>query len=236
MRAIVSSATGLGHIAAATCLGNWSILLRPSGRVVVIPGESFQSRADAVIHSAGSLGDDPETVTTVWRIDGTSRDNGRPAGVADAFQVSEHSVEPILANRCRNLLSHPDSRPSGTDEAKLVGPQVPFVVCTGSFARDRERLAGAASSPQFAVVGPAGESGSERPSADAGEEMALAVSHKVIWFNIDNAPGVHVTGRDQALGDQVAQPLGREGFDFVVVAGHPCLHTRTRAPVASRAR
>ena len=187
MRGIVSSATGLGHIAvAATCLGNWSILLRPSGRVVAIPGESFQSRADAVIHNAGSVGDDPETVTTMWCIDGTSRDNGRPAGVADAFQVSKHSVEPILANRCRNLFSHPDSGPSGTDEAKLVGPQVPFVVGAGSLASDRERLAGAASGPQFAVVGPTGESGSERPSSNSAEPVALHEVFNVFWLNISN--------------------------------------------------
>ena len=85
-------------------------------------GESFQSRALAVIQSDASVGDEPQTISTVRPIDGTSRDNDRPAGVADAFQVSKHSVEPILANRCRNLFSHPDSRPSGTDEAKLVGP------------------------------------------------------------------------------------------------------------------
>jgi len=70
------------------------------------------------------------------RIDATSRDNGRPAGVADAFQVSEHSVEPILANRSRNLFSHEDSRPSGTGEAKKVGPQVPVVSLGFSFTCD----------------------------------------------------------------------------------------------------
>lgn len=101
-----------------------------------MPGVSFQSRALAVTHSAISLGDDPETISTVRPIDGTSRDNGRPAGVVDAFQVKEHSVEPILANRCRNLLSHPDSGPSGTEQAKLVGPQVPLVVGAGAFTCD----------------------------------------------------------------------------------------------------
>ncbi|DAZ90927.1 TPA_asm: hypothetical protein Cy-LDV1_g53 [Cyanophage Cy-LDV1] len=106
-----------------------------------MPGVSFQSRALAVTHSAISLGDDPKTISTVRPIDGTSRDNGRPAGVTDAFQVRKHSVEPILANRCRNLLSHPDSGPAGTDEAKLVGPQVPLVVGAGAFAGDAERLA-----------------------------------------------------------------------------------------------
>lgn len=140
-RFTASSATGVCHIAAATCRGNWSILLRPSARVVVIPGESFQSRADAVTHSAISVGDEPQAITTVRPVDGTSRDNGRPPGVTDAFQVSKHSVEPCLANRRRNLLSHCDSGPSGTDEAKVVGPQVPIVSLGFAFAGDAERLA-----------------------------------------------------------------------------------------------
>ena len=62
------------------------------------------------------------------RIDGTSRDNSRPAGVADAFQVSEHSVEPILSNRCRNLLSHDDIGPAGTNECEEDGPEVALVL------------------------------------------------------------------------------------------------------------
>lgn len=56
------------------------------------------------------------------RVDGTSRDNDRPAGVTETFQVSEHSIEPMLANRSRNLFSHQHSGPSGTDEPKHVGP------------------------------------------------------------------------------------------------------------------
>jgi len=89
---------------------------RPSGRSKPMPGVSFQSRALAVIQSA-AFADDPDAVTTVWRVDGTSRHNGRPAGVADSFQVSEHSVEPAVANRVRNLLSQPDSGPAGTEQA-----------------------------------------------------------------------------------------------------------------------
>ena len=86
-----------------------------------MPGVSFQSRALAVIHNA-VCSNEPESISTVWGVDGTSRDNDAPAGVADAFQIRSHSVEPILANRCRNLLSHNDSGPPGTDESKKVRP------------------------------------------------------------------------------------------------------------------
>jgi hypothetical protein len=113
------------------------------------------------------------------RVDGTSRDNGRPAGVADACQVSVHSVEPVLANRRRNLFSHEDSGPSGTGEAKQVGPQVPIVSLGFSFSCDRERLARRASCPYLTLVGPSGESGGERPSTDSGKEVALGVSGKI---------------------------------------------------------
>src|SRR5690606_31100283 len=107
------------------------------------------------------VGHKPQAVASMGRIDGTSRDNGRPAGVADAFQVSKRSVEPVLANRRRNLFSHEDSGPSGTGEAKKVGPQVPIVSLGFAFARDGERLAGRAAGPDFSIVGPSGEAGSE---------------------------------------------------------------------------
>lgn len=144
-----------------------------------MPGLSLWSRVVGVGHK-------PETVPSVGRVDGTSRDNGRPAGVADAFQVSEHSVEPILANRRRNLFSHEDSGPAGTGESKKVGPQVPIVSLRFSFARDAERLAGRGARPQLPVVWPPCDAGCEGPSAEAGEEMALCESGEVAGLNIDN--------------------------------------------------
>jgi hypothetical protein len=153
----------------------------------------------------------------VGRVDGTSRDNGRPAGVSDAFQVSEHSVDPVLANRRRNLLSHEDSGPSGTGEPEKVGPQVPIVSLGFSLTRDGERLARRGSGPELSIVGPPSKSGCEGPAADAGEEMALPVSGEVIGLNIGNAPGVDVAGGDQPRGNQVAQPLRGVGVELVVI-------------------
>lgn len=73
--------------------------------------------------------------------DTASRDNGRPAGVADSFQVRTHSVEPIFANRCRNLLSHNDSGRSGGDKTEVFWPEMPFVGLALAFSGDAERLA-----------------------------------------------------------------------------------------------
>ena len=118
----------VAQTAAVTCLGNWSTLERPSGRVTLMPGESFQSLVVTVIQQASSCVcvcvacGEVETISTVRGVDGTSREYERPRGVVDSFQVSEYSVEPIKPNRCRNLLSKERSGPSGTDEPKKVGP------------------------------------------------------------------------------------------------------------------
>lgn len=165
------------------------------------------------------------------RVDGTSRDNGRPAGVADSFQVSEHSVDPVLANRRRNLLSYEDSGPAGTGEAKKVGPQVPIVSLGFTFACDGERLARRAAGPKFPVLGPPSKSSCEGPPTDSCEEVALSVAGKVLGFNIGDAPGVYVAGRYQTLGDEAAQPLRGVGFELVVV-----IHSSTLCSWVRRSR
>lgn len=92
---------------------------------------------------AVAVGHKPQAVSPMGRIDGTSRDNGRPAGVTDTFQVRMHSVEPILPNRCRNLFSHDDIGPAGTDEIEEDGPEMAFVCLRPALAGDAEGLAGA---------------------------------------------------------------------------------------------
>lgn len=129
MLALIAFAVSVAHTAAVTCRGSWSTLERPSGRVSAIPGVSFQSRVVTVIHTAIStdggglvMSDEIETISTVRGVDGTSREYERPAGVVDAFQVSEYSVEPMQPNRCRNLLSKEHSGPPCTEQSEEVGP------------------------------------------------------------------------------------------------------------------
>jgi len=132
------------------------------------------------------VGHKPEAVAPVGRVDGTSWDNDRPAGVVLCFQVSRHSVEPVLANRRRNLFSHDDSGPSGTDEAKEVGPQVPIVILGFAFTRDGERLARGTAGPQLAVVGPPSKSSCKGPAGNPAEEVALSESPEVIWVDVSD--------------------------------------------------
>lgn len=168
-----------------------------------MPGESFQSRALAVVHISRGCGP-IEPLSDVRRIDGASRDIDRPAGVAFSFQISGNSVEPTIASRSRNLLSHDDRGPAGTDEAKEVRPQMPWITGACTFSRNAERLARARAGPEWAVVGPSGEAGSDAPQAAPGEEMALCEASKVIRPDVGYASSVDFAVCDHAEKDGCA--------------------------------
>ncbi len=126
--------------------------LLPGGLLVSDPPE----RLVGVGH-----GDPVEPVSDVRGVHGASRDIDRPAGVVFSLQISAHSVEPTIARRSANLFSHDDRGPDGADKAKEVGPQMPRIVDTASFAGRAERLARAGAGPERPVVGPAGEPGGD---------------------------------------------------------------------------
>ena len=119
-------------------------------------------------------------------VDRESRNIDRPPGVASSFQISSNSIEPFVPSLSRNLLSQDDRGSAGGDEAVEVGPEVPWIVCTGAFSRDRERLAWAGAGPDGSVVGPPGEAEGVGPAADPGEEMTLGEASEVIRCHIDN--------------------------------------------------
>lgn len=203
-----ADAVGVGH-SAMTCPLNFG-----SPRLLTLPFNRFTaSSATGVCHK-------PQSISSMGRIDGTSRNNGRPNGVADAFQVRMHSVEPMLSNRCRNLLSHDDSGPAGTNKPMEFWPEVAFVVAPASLAGNAERLAGATSGPEGTVIWPSSQSSSVGPSSDAREEVALSVALEVVGSDIDYAPFIDIARRDVAGRDQVAEPQRRIGVDLVVVGGH----------------
>jgi len=187
-----------------------------------MPGVSFQSRADAVIqYAASSLDCDPvEPVPLVWRVDTASREIDRPCGVAFSLQISADSVEPTVASRSRNLLSHDDRGPAGTDEAMKVRPQMPWIICSETFSRRAERLAGAASGPEGGVVRPSSKSSCDGPETASGEEMDLGEACKVIWRQFLDGAGVDDAGRDHACVDHVLQDVRGGRVDLVVEGGH----------------
>jgi hypothetical protein len=127
--------------------------------------------------------DPVEPVPLVWRVDGASRDIDAPAGVSFVRHIRADSVEPTVARRSRNLLSHDDSGPSGTDEAMKVRPQMPWIIGSEPFAGRRERLAWAGAGPEWSVVRPSSKSSCNGPESAAGEEVTLGEACEVIGLN-----------------------------------------------------
>jgi hypothetical protein len=178
------------------------------------------------------LGDPVEPLADVRRADAVCAQNDSPDGVARRFQACSNSIEPggIDARRIApralpsallsddgggsDLLAEDDGRAAGPDEPEELRPEVPLVGVTLSLAGGREGLAGTTPSPDGQVVGPSGEAQGEFPASDAGEEVGSVMSHKVGWLDIGDAPGV-----DGSSGQQVAQPLGGVGIEFIEV-GH----------------
>ena len=124
------------------------------------------------------------------RADTTSRGTYRPHGVADAFQVMCHMVEPSHSVTVCNLLAKDrDSAllaEASADELEPGRPEVALVIEPATRARGAEGLAGARARPDRPLVGPAGEPEGVGPDPDAGEEVALGVSPELGGSNIDN--------------------------------------------------
>jgi len=110
----------------------------------------------------------------------------RPDGVTRCFQVSANKVEPSKAVRACNLLAKDNVRPALRDEPRPVRPEMAAIVEAARAPCGTEWLAGAASGPDFEIVGPACESERVGPDPDAGEGVALSVSSEIVWSNIDN--------------------------------------------------
>jgi hypothetical protein len=85
----------------------------------------------------------------VRRVDGTSRNTQRLAGVAEAFQVSENSVEPQrVRNKTRHILAKHPSRPSSGNKSAHFRPEIAVVVSSALLSGDRPGLAWEASADE----------------------------------------------------------------------------------------
>jgi len=204
---------GGGHVASCATRGSMSSRLRavPSGftPVSLIPGVSFQSRAEAGGHPVQPL-------PPVGRADARSAQIGSPAGISQVFQVKANSGEPFTAILARNLLSKDRCRTALGDEAVKSGPKVALVGVPLSLASARKRLTGTGACPDSSGVFESGPSQGERPSADSGEEMALGVTPKIRRLNIDNGSFIHIPWGDMPLLDEFPQPRGGFRVNLVV--------------------
>lgn len=141
----------------------------------------------------------PEAVSEMVRTRARGLDRDCPHGVVHGFQITSHKSEPVSSSR--NLLSKDDWRASLGDKGTEDGPEVAIVGKAFALARGAERLARAASRPNRSSDGPSRQLEGERPSANAGEEVALGEAFKVAWSDICDASLVDFAGRDEARGD-----------------------------------
>lgn len=158
-----------------------------------------------------------DAVADVRRTDARSRKRDRPDGVTHGFQVIAYKVDPRVCVFARNLLSKHDCRAALLDEVVECRPQVPLVIKPSALACRAERLARTGTGPNRSVVWPSGAPKGVGPDANAREEVALRVPSNIVWVDIPNIPLVNIARRDMAGGNQIAQPLGGEWVDFVVI-------------------
>jgi hypothetical protein len=135
-------------------------------------------------------------LSDVRRPDARSAGINRPDGVTRSFQVSRYKVEPEESSFARNLLPKADVRATLADEPKELRPEMARIVEAFTRARVRERLAGTGAGPDGTIVGPSSGSKCGRPDTDAGEEVALGVSQKVVCSYIRNASLIDISVRD----------------------------------------
>ena len=94
---------------------------------------------------------------------------------------------------------------------------MPFVFVGFAFASHAERLAGAASSPDWLIIGPPCKAKSSAPATDSCEEVALPVSSEVVGPDFNDASLIYIPWRDVAGSNEIPQPLSGVRVDLVVV-------------------
>jgi len=98
--------------------------------------------------AVGVASNDPDPVSSVGSIDGTSRNNKRPRGVAETFQVSEHIVE-CQRDDPSNIFANDPSGSRECNDAAHLRPEVAVVRVRFLLSGDAERLAGEATTDEI---------------------------------------------------------------------------------------
>src|SRR6185369_16249364 len=97
---------------------------------VPLASRAWQVFTDSVDSSARGVGHNPNSVSSVSGVDGTSRNNKRLAGVTDSFQVRKHTVE-FHADDSKNIFTNDPSGPGCLDNFKHRRPEM-AVICLAS--------------------------------------------------------------------------------------------------------
>ena len=149
------------------------------------------------------------------------REDSRARLVPRRFQIAGDFIQPSEPNRRLHLLAEHDRWPALADEPEHVRPEVPLVGVSPSLPGCGIRLARTTAGPAGSVVGPSSQSKSERPSANASEEVHLDEPLEVGRLDFGDAPLIDFTFRDQPVRHQFSQPCGRMRIELVEIV-HPC--------------
>lgn len=111
-------------------------------RNLAIPLLSFMfmpAAARGVGSSLFCVRNDPNSVSTVWGIDGTSWNNERFCGVINGLQVIEHRVE-AQRDEAKHIFTKHPTGPCFLYNSSHFSPERAVVVFSSSFSAERERL------------------------------------------------------------------------------------------------
>jgi hypothetical protein len=120
-----------------------------------------------------------------------------PNGIAQSFQVSTNSGEPVAPSRARNLFAKDDWREALGDEPPHFGPEMPLVGLPFALAGAAERLARAASGPDGSSPGPPCKLEGQRPASDSGEQVYFLMIAEVLPLEIPDRAAVYGAAWDQ---------------------------------------
>jgi hypothetical protein len=94
---------------------------------------------------------------------------------------------------------------------------MPRISETHLLSRVAERLAGQTRGPTFVVVRDASEPQGVAPPSDAGEEVTLRITGKIICSDFPNVAGVNIAIGDDSAADKFPEPGNCLGFKLIVV-------------------
>ena len=165
-------------------------------------------------------GTEEDPLSDVRRPDARSAQIRSPDGVALSFQVSANNVEPREASPARNLFAKDDWRAALADEAEPLGPEVALVAEAEAGTGAGEGLAGTASGPYGAVVGPPGEAKGVGPGAEAGEGVELRGGGRLGGRERLDGACIDAPSSDVSRSREVLQPRGGERVELIVDGIH----------------
>jgi hypothetical protein len=138
-----SSDSGLAFLSIVACDAFPDFQSREVGvghRLTMFGSSFFPTPAEPRASHAIGVGHNPDSISSVPGIDGRSRNNKRPRGVAERFQVRKHIVE-FHSDDSRNVLANDPSGSDFCNNAAHLRPEMTVIFRASSLPGVTEGLA-----------------------------------------------------------------------------------------------